>query len=71
MDNLAPQSPGVDVSFVHRFIRIDRELLMIFAALDHRLHEFVVDFYRDIGSGNLSGFDLGVDKVFRIGMFDR
>ena len=50
--------------------RIGRELLHIICIIDDRIHEVVIDFDGNIGSCNFAFRHLGIDKRFRIRMFD-
>ena len=71
VDDLFPQRGGVYVLLVHRFLGVDRELLMVGLAGDGGAHELVVDLNRDVGARHLRRIDFGVDEAFGVGMFDR
>ena len=70
-DDFVPQCARVDVFLVHRLVGIDRELLVVFFAVDYGVHEFVVDLDRNVRSGYFAGFDFGVDEVFCVRVFYR
>ena len=44
VDDLVPKFLGVDILLVERFVRVNRELLVVFLPGECRTHEFVVDF---------------------------
>ena len=71
VDDLVPKFLGVDILLVERFVRVNRELLVVFLPGECRTHEFVVDFDRNIGAGHLARIDFGIDETLCVGMFDR
>ena len=71
MNDLAPKFACLNGSGHGRLIGTDRKMLNEFTILQDRAHEVIGNFYRNVGAGNLSGFEFGIDKMFRIGMNHR
>ncbi len=69
--DFVPQLLRVDVLDVFRAFGVDWELLPVFLSGFNAAHEFVVDFYRDVGSRDLARVGFCVDEVLRVRVFYR
>ncbi len=69
--NLVPQRGGIDFLAHHRVVRIDWILLHKGLAFHSAAHKFVGNLDRNVGTGNLSLLQLGIDKLLRIRVLDR
>ena len=71
MHDFLPQLSGIDVLRVFRCIGVDGILLLINRSVFYGVHKSVIDFHRNIGSGNFSLLQFCIDKIFCIRMFNR
>ena len=70
VDNLLPELLGIYILRYEGLLRADGELLTIGSTLNCCTHELVVNLDRYVGTRNLAGVDLGVDKTLGIGVLD-
>ena len=70
MNDFLPKFGRIDFLHIGRFRRVDRILLFIRSSVDYGLHKFIIDLHRNVSPRHLPFRHLGIDKRFRIRMFD-